>query len=201
MKMSHGCLIVGAGLLIVLTMIGGCLASTYNGMATGNQAVDAQWSQVENVYQRRNDLIPNIVAAVKGEIGHEHAVFKDVAEAQASVGRITIDPKNVTTEELSKWSQAQAGLGGALQKLMVVSYQNPNIKSNQAFMDLRATLEGTENRIAQERRVFNEKVQEQNNRIVSLSGRLLAGFFGFKERAYFKADEGAKAAPKVDFSK
>jgi len=170
-------------------------------MATGAQACDAQWSQVENVYQRRNDLVPNIVASVKGYMGHEHAIIKEVAEAQASVGRVTIDPKNLTPELFEKWSAAQVGLGGALQKLMSVAYSQPNIKADEGFRDLRATLEGSENRIALERKKFNEAVQDYNNKLVSFPTSMMASWGNFKAKPYFKADEAAKTVPKVDFSK
>jgi LemA protein len=196
-----GCAMVGGGLLLLLLGIGGCGVGMYNGMATGAQACDAQWSQVENVYQRRNDLVPNIVASVKGYMGHEHAVIKEVAEAQASVGRVTIDPKNLTPELFEKWSAAQVGLGGALQKLMSVAYSQPNIKADEGFRDLRATLEGSENRIALERKKFNEAVQDYNNKLVSFPTSMMASWGNFKAKPYFKADEAAKTVPKVDFSK
>lgn len=192
------------GIVVLALLGGGCAAlagGTYNGLQNENVGVDTQWAQVENVYQRRMDLIPNLVETVKGYVGHESDVLKGVAQAQASVGRITIDPKNLTPERLEQFSAAQAGLGGALQKLMVVSYQNPNLKADKGFDDLRVTLEGTENRITHERREYNLAAGAFNAHIKNFPANLVANFAGLQAKALFKAEEGANKAPKVNFGK
>lgn len=192
-------LIVLGGLMLVLLMIGGCGVSMYNGLVNASVAADAQWSQVENVYQRRADLVPNMVNTVKGYMGHEHGTLKDVVEARARVGQITLKADQLTPEALEKFQKAQEGLSGALQRLLVVSEQYPNLKADSAFQDLRATLEGSENRIAVERRQFNEVVKDYNGRVERFPSNFLARMFDFKEKAYFKADAGAAKVPKVDF--
>lgn len=193
---------IGIGLGIVvffLLLTGGCVVGSYNGLATGDQEVSAKWSDIDTAYQRRNDLVPNIVATCKGYMAHEEKVLREVNEAQASVGKVTIDPKNMTPDDLKKWSDTQAGLGSALQKLMMVTFAQPNIKADQGLQDLRVTLEGCENRISVARHNYNESAMGQNQRIVSFPNNIL--FHGFAQRAFFQADAGAKTAPKIDFSK
>lgn len=193
------------GILGLVILGGGCAAlsaiGAYNGLQDDNAGVDTQWAQVENAYQRRADLIPNLVETVKGYVGHESDVLKSVAQAQASVGRITIDPKNLTPEKLEEFSAAQAGLGGALQKLMVVTYSNPNLKADKGFDDLRVTLEGTENRITHERREYNLAAGAFNAKIKNFPTNFVANFAGMQPKALFKAEEGANKAPKVNFGK
>jgi LemA protein len=198
--------IVVGGLFILL--LGGLgLAAcagvgVYNTMAKSKQEVEARWSQVENVYQRRADLIPNIVETVKGYMGHEHDTFTEIALARSKVGQVTLKVDQMTPENLQKFTELQNGLGGMLQKLMVQAQDRwPKLKADVGFNDLRAQLEGTENRIAVERRQFNIAVQGYNGQIVTFPNNLLAGYFGFKEMAYFKAEEGSNKAPKINFGK
>lgn len=188
---------IGLGLVGLLVVLGGCGVASYNSLASGDQECDAKWSDIDVAYQRRNDLVPNIVATCKAFLSHELEVFKTVNEAQASVGKTTIDPKNITPEQLEKWSQAQAGLGGALQKLMMVTFSQPNIKGDQGLQDLRVTLEGCENRISVARHNYNDEAKAQNSRIVTFPNNML--FSKFQKRAFFQADTAARTAPKVDF--
>jgi LemA protein len=155
---------------------------------------------VQNVYQRRFDLIPNLVETVKGYAAHEKETFTSVTEARSKVGGVLqLQAKDLTPENLQQFQQAQAGLSGALQRLMVVVERYPDLKANQNFIRLQDELAGTENRIAVERRRFNEAVQEYNRRIRQFPERLLANMFGFAQRPYFKAEQGAEQAPKVKF--
>lgn len=191
------------GLLIVGALFAGCAAmGAYNNLAQGKQEVDARWSQVENVYQRRADLIPNLVETVKGYAGHEHDTFTEIALARSKVGQVTLKVDQMTPENMQKFTELQNGLGGMLQKLMVQAQDRwPKLKADVGFNDLRAQLEGTENRIAVERRQFNLAVKDYNNRVVTFPGSLVAGFFNFKVLPFFKAEEGSNKAPKVNFSK
>lgn len=200
--MSKG-LIIFLVILGVFAFIGFSVVSwgisTNNSFVTMNENVKSSWSQVENVYQRRADLVPSLVATVKGVAKFEKETFTTVTEARAKVGQVKIDPTNITAEGLKKFQDAQAGLGGALQKLMVIQEKYPELKANENFLQLQAQLEGTENRIAVERRNFNKAAQEFNTAIKKFPGSFIASFGGFKEAEYFKADEGAKNAPKVEF--
>ncbi len=193
-----GCLgIVGLGLLVV-----GALAwGSYNNLVGLGQGVDAQWAQVENVYQRRADLIPNLVATVQGAANFEKSTLEAVTEARASVGRMQVDARNLPNDPaaFAKFDQAQAGLSGALSRLMVVVERYPELKANQNFRDLQAQLEGTENRITVERMRYNEKAQEYNTKRLQLPTRIFASMMGFGEKAYFRAQAGAEQAPKVQF--
>lgn len=175
--------------------------SSYNSLATGSQATEAAWSQVQNVYQRRSDLIPNLVETVKGVANFEKSTFVGIAEARASVGKISVDMKNApaTMEEIKQFQAAQTGLSSALTRLMSITENYPQLKANENFTALQAQLEGTENRIAVERRNFNETVQTYNNAVVRFPGSILAGIFNFKVKPYFQAEEAAKTAPKVQF--
>lgn len=168
-------------------------------MVSLNQKVQAQWSQVENVYQRRADLIPNLVNTVKGYATHEKETLEGVVEARAKATSVNIDASNLTPEKLKQFQDAQAGLSQALSRLMVVVERYPDLKANQNFLELQAQLEGTENRIATERRRFNDYTREYNTYIQSFPQNMLAGMFGFKEKPYFKAAQGADKAPVVKF--
>lgn len=202
---SVGCMVT----LGILVFLGGCVGmagcwgvSAYNELATGKQAVDARWAQVENVYQRRMDLIPNIVETVKGYTNHEFEVLTQIAAARSKVGQLTLKVDQMTPENLQKFNDVQNSLGGMLQKLMVQAQDRwPELKADAGFNALRVELEGTENRIAVERREFNKSVNVYNNQVVSFPTSVLAGMFHFEQKPYFKADEGANHAPKVDFSK
>ena len=190
-------------LLLVGALFAGCSGiSAYNTLAQGKQEVDARWAQVENVYQRRADLIPNIVETVKGYTGHEHDTFTEIALARSKVGQIALKVDQMTPENLQRFTEMQNSLGGVLQKLMVQAQDRwPKLKADKGFNDLRVELEGTENRIATERRQFNKAVQEYNNTVVTFPTSIVAGMFGHKVLPYFKAEEGSNKAPKINFSK
>jgi LemA protein len=193
-----------AGILVLAIIVGVFFAGTYNSLVSLDQAVQSQWAQVQNVYQRRADLVPNLVETVKGAAAFEKDTFTGVAEARARVGQISPDAlKNAVNdpETFQKFQQAQAGLSSALSRLMVVVERYPELKATQNFRDLQAQLEGTENRIAVERMQFNEAAQAFNTKRMSFPTVVVAGFFGsrFNEKPYFKAQEGAETAPKVKF--
>lgn len=171
----------------------------YNTMVEKSESVDAQWSQVENVYQRRADLIPNLVATVKGYAEHEQETLTGVIEARAKATSVKIDASSLTEENMAKFQQAQAGLTNALSKLMVVQEKYPDLKANDNFRDLQAQLEGTENRIAVERQKFNEVTRDYNTYIKKFPNNFVAGMFDFESKPYFKADEIAQKAPEVKF--
>jgi LemA protein len=191
-------------LLLIVGILGIGVMGSYNTLVRLDQAVQAQWGQVQNVYQRRLDLIPNLVETVKGAAAFEKDTFTGVAEARSKVGQISGDAlKNVANdpEAFNRFQQAQAGLSSALSRLMVVVEKYPELKANQSFRDLQAQLEGSENRIAVERMRFNEAAQAFNTKRMSFPTVIIAGFFGsrFAEKPYFKAEEGAEKAPKVKF--
>jgi len=191
------------GLLVVLVLVFGLgLMGSYNGLVSLSQAVDAQWGQVENVYQRRADLVPNLVETVKGAAAFEKSTFIAVTEARAKVGQVNLGGKApVSPQAMAGFQQAQEGLGSALSRLLVVVEKYPDLKATQNFRDLQAQLEGTENRIAVERMRFNQAAQTFNTKRNSFPTVFVAGFFGdrFRERVYFKAQAGAETAPKVSF--
>jgi LemA protein len=189
--------------IIVIAVIALFLYSSikgnYNKMVTMDQAVVSQWAQVENVYQRRADLIPNLVATVKGYAAHEQETLTGVIEARAKATSTTIDPTNLTAENMQAFQQAQGGLSSALSKLMVVVERYPDLKANQNFLELQAQLDGTENRITVERQKFNTSAQEYNTFINLFPKNIYANIFNFEEKAYFQAQENADQAPKVEF--
>jgi LemA protein len=196
-----GCLVAG-GLVALIAVIAMYAAGVYNGLVASQQQVDAQWAQVENVYQRRADLVPNLVATVKGSAGFEQETLRQVVEARSRVGQITPQATEQILNDPQKFAQfqqAQDGLSSALSRLMVVVERYPELRSTQAFQDLMGQLEGTENRIAVERRRFNEVSQEYNTRVRRFPAALFAGMFGFLPRPYFSAQPGAETAPTVDF--
>jgi LemA protein len=188
-------------IVILLVFMGGCstLVGKYNSMVNQDEAVKTAWSQVENVYQRRADLIPNLVNVVKGYAAHEQGTLTAVIEARSKASAITIDPSKATPAQLKAFTDAQGELSSALSRLMVVVEQYPNLKANENFMALQSQLEGTENRIAVERKRFNETAQGYNTYIRRFPNNILAGMFGFQSRAYFEADKGANKAPEVKF--
>jgi len=171
----------------------------YNTMVSKEEAVTAQWSQVENVYQRRADLIPNLVNTVKGYASHEKETLEAVTEARSKATSVNVDPSKLNQQSIQKFQAAQDQLSSALSRLMVVVERYPDLKANQNFLDLQAQLEGTENRIAVERRKFNQATQEYNTYIRKFPKNLVAKIFGFEKREYFKADKGAEKAPEVKF--
>lgn len=189
---------IGAILLIVILLFaGGC--SSYNGMVDADQAVSKQWGQVESQYQRRSDLIPNLVSTVKGYAAHESGTLEKVTEARAKAGSITLTADELTPENMARFQQAQNELSGALKSLLAVSEAYPDLKANENFLDLQKQLEGTENRIATERMRFNEAVEKYNLKVLRFPGNIWVGIFGFDRKDMFKADEGAQNAPKVSF--
>lgn len=197
MRKSLGCIIafVVVALICAVWAIG-----QYNGLVQSREAVNTAWSQVENVYQRRMDLIPNLVATVKGVAAFEKDTYIAVAEARAKAGQIKITPEMLNDPAAFKQFEAsQAALGSALSRLLAVAENYPQLKANQNFLELQSQLEGTENRIVVERRKFNEVAQGYNTKIKSFPTNLLAGVFGFRERPYFSAAAGAEKAPEVKF--
>lgn len=198
-KLGLGCVVL---VVILAVIVGISMAGTYNRLVGLGQGVDAQWAQVENVYQRRADLVPNLVATVKGAADFEKSTLEAVVQARASVGRANISPGAAPTdpEALARFEAAQASLGAALQRLLVVVERYPDLKANANFRDLQAQLEGTENRITVERMRYNEVAQGYNTARLRFPTNLFAKMFGFKEKAYFKATTpGADRAPAVNF--
>lgn len=191
-----GCVVA---LVVGLVVLGLALAGTYNDLQGKNQAVDAQWAQVENAYQRRADLVPNLVATVRGAAEFERGTLQAITEARASVGRaagpgITNDP-----QAFAQWQAAQDRLSGALSRLLVVVERYPDLKANQNFRDLMVQLEGTENRVSVERTRYNDVAREYNTARTRFPAVLVANLLGFKDKAYFRAAAGADLAPKVEF--
>jgi LemA protein len=172
---------------------------TYNSMVTKDEGVKTAWSQVENVYQRRADLIPNLVSTVKGYAKHESETLIKVVEARAKATGVNINADNLNAESIKNFQNAQSGLSSALSKLMVVVEKYPDLKANQNFLELQSQLESTENRISTERRRFNETAKIYNVYIRTFPNNLFAGMFEFEKTAYFEADKGAEKAPEVKF--
>ena len=198
-NLAIGCLVV---LVLAAILIFSAGSGTYNSLVKLDQSVRAQWAQVENVYQRRADLVPNLVETVKGAANFEKSTYTAVTEARAKIGQMKIDESVVNNPEaLAKFQQAQDELGGAIARLLVAVEAYPDLKATQNFRDLQTQLEGTENRITVERQRFNETAQAFNTKRQSFPTVLIAGLFGsrFAEKAYFKAVAGAETAPKVQF--
>lgn len=171
----------------------------YNSMVKLDEQVTSQWAQVENVYQRRVDLIPNLVSSVKGAANFEKETLTQVIEARAKATSINVDPKTLTPESIAQFQAAQGQLGQSLGRLLATVEAYPQLKANQNFLELQAQLEGTENRITVERQKFNTVTQEYNSTIRTFPNNLTAGMFGFKSKGYFQAEVGANKAPKVEF--
>jgi LemA protein len=194
-----GCLAI---IVIAVLIIGLSAMGTYNGLVKEQQNVNQQWAQVENQYQRRSDLIPNLVSTVKGYASHEQETLEAVTASRAQVGSIKVTPDMLNNPaEFQKYQQAQAGLSSALSRLMVVVERYPELKANENFLQLQSQLEGTENRTTVARMRFNEAAQSYNTKVLQFPGNLFARMFGFKEKAYFQAAQGSEKAPVVDFSK
>ena len=183
----------------VLAILGLWVMNTYNKLVEQEETVESSWSQVENQYQRRADLVPNLVATVKGYASHEESTFTSVIEARAKATQITIDPANATPEQLAAYQAAQGELSQALGRLMAVAENYPELKANENFLSLQSQLEGTENRCAVARQQFNETARQYNTIVRRFPGNIIAMFFGFEKKPYFEADEDAKHAPKVEF--
>lgn len=175
------------------------IVGKYNGIIGKDQAVKAAWGDVESDYQRRTDLIPNLVNTVKGYADFEQETLTKVIEARAKATSVNIDPTNITPDKLAQFQQAQEGVSSALGRLMVIVEKYPDLKANQNFLDLQAQLEGTENRISVSRKRFNDAVLEYNKTIKAFPGVIVAMITGYQEKAFFKAAEGSEKAPTVDF--
>ncbi|MGV8096078.1 MAG: LemA family protein [Mangrovibacterium sp.] len=191
--------IILAIIAVVVILVYSSVKGTYNSMVTMDEAVSASWAQVENVYQRRADLIPNLVNTVKGYAAHEQQTLQSVIEARSKATSVTIDPTNMDPQALQQFQAAQDGLSSALSRLMVVVEKYPDLKANQNFLDLQAQLEGTENRIAVERRKFNDSARAFNTYIRKFPKNIYASIFNFETKAYFEAEKGAEKAPEVSF--
>ena len=185
--------------LAVIAVIALWSISAYNGMVGMDEGVQGKWADVETQYQRRSDLIPNLVNTVKGYAAHEKETLAAVVQARSEATNVKIDPTNMTAEQMAQYQQAQNGVSSALGKLLVVVEKYPDLKANQNFLELQAQLEGTENRITVARRNFNEAAKEYNTAIRRFPKNILAGMFGFEKKAYFEAEQGAEKAPQVEF--
>jgi len=197
-----GKILIGLGIIIVVIfLIASWLFGIRNNMVTLEEGINSSWAQVQNQYQRRYDLIPNLVETVKGFASQEKDVLLGVTEARAKAGGVmNISPQTLEDPQaFARFQEAQAGLGAALQRLLVVVERYPDLKSNQNFLTLQSQLEGTENRISVERRRFNEQVQAYNSYIRKIPQTFVASIFGFQPKAYFQATAEAEQAPKVEF--
>lgn len=194
-------LLILAVVVLLLVVLGGSCVSTYNSLVTLDQAVEGQWAQVENAYQRRADMIPNVVEVVKGAAAHERETLEAVTQARAQVGSISIGDAARDPAALKRFQAAQDQLGSALSRLIAVSEAYPQLRANENFLALQSQLEGTENRITVERQRFNEAAREFNVKRDTFPTVVFAGFFGerFKSKAYFSASVGAEQAPQVKF--
>ena len=187
------------GLIVVIGAIAIWLISSYNGMVKMDEEVSSAWSNVENQYQRRADLIPNLVNVVKGYASHEKETFEAVVSARSKATQVTVDPENLTPEKLQEYQKAQGEVGATLGRLLAITESYPELKANENFKELQAQLEGTENRISVERRNFNEIARTYNSAIRTFPRSIIAGMFGFEKRPYFEAEESANKAPEVKF--
>ena len=183
--------------IVAVLVIGG--ATTYNGMVGMEESVNGLWANVETQYQRRADLIPNLVNTVKGYASHEQETLEGVVSARSQATQIKVNPEDLTPEKLAEYQKAQGAVTSALGKLLAITENYPDLKANQNFLELQAQLEGTENRINVARKNFNDGVQQYNKAIRRFPRNLFAGLFGFEKKAYFEASEGAEAAPTVAF--
>lgn len=186
-------------ILVVVAVVAVWAVTGYNGLVKADEAVSNAWSNVENQYQRRADLIPNLVNTVKGYASHEKETLDAVISARTRATQVTVDADNLTPEKLLEYQKAQGEVGAALGRLLAITEAYPDLKANQNFLELQAQLEGTENRISVERRNFNDVAKSYNTSIRTFPRNLLAGMFGFDKRPYFEAQEGAEQAPVVQF--
>ncbi|TDO19753.1 LemA family protein [Pedobacter duraquae] len=189
--------LIVVGIIVVLIAFGSC--SGYNNLVKLDEEVKTKWNQVETQYQRRSDLIPNLVSTVKGAAKFEQTTLTQVIEARSKASQITVDPNKLTAENIEKFQSAQGEISQALGRLMVLTENYPQLRATDQFRDLSVQLEGTENRIAVARKDFNESVQTFNTKVRSFPNNITAGMFGFSVKAGFKADAGAQNAPKVQF--
>jgi LemA protein len=196
MKKSNIILISVVAVLVLAFFWG---ISAYNGLVSKQEEVNSQWGFVQSQYQRRSDLIPNLVATVKGYATHESSTLEGVVAARAKATQVTIDPANLTPEKLQEYQAAQGQVSSALGKLLMITENYPDLKANQNFLELQAQLEGTENRISVERNRFNEIAKAYNTSIRRFPTNVLAGMFGFDKKPYFEAEKGSEKAPEVKF--
>ena len=185
---------VGILVVVVLWAIGG-----YNGMVKMDEQVQNSWANVETQYQRRADLIPNLVSTVKGYAKHEQQTLEDVVKARSEATQVKVDAENLTPEKLAAFQKAQSGVSSALGRLLAVAENYPDLKANQNFLELQSQLEGTENRITVARKDFNDTAKSYNQAIRQFPENILAGMFGFEKKSYFEAEAGSEKAPKVEF--
>ena len=195
MKKSRSALI----LILVVALVALWGVKAYNNMVSQEEGVSTAWANVQSQYQRRADLIPNLVNTVKGYAAHESETLQAVVNARTKATSINIDAENMTAEQLQEFQKAQSEVGGALGRLIAVAENYPDLKANQNFLELQAQLEGTENRIAVERKNFNEAAKKYNTYIRKFPQSLLSGVFGFDKKPYFEAEEGSQKAPTVQF--
>lgn len=193
MKKSTIIFLVVASVLVIWAI------SAYNGLVTMEEKVSNQWANVETQYQRRADLIPNLVNTVKGYAAHEKSTLEGVIEARSKATQIKVEAKDLTPEKLAEYQKAQGEVTSALGKLLAVSERYPDLKANQNFLELQAQLEGTENRITVARKNFNDTAKEYNTAVRRFPKNIFAGIFGFDKKAYFEAEAGSEKAPKVEF--
>lgn len=188
-------------IVVAALLLGGFVwvKNVYNQVVVSDEYIQSTWAQVENVYQRRADLIPNLVATVKGYAEHESETLESVVEARAKATQVTVDPANLTPEAIAQFNEAQGALSTALGRLLLIQENYPDLKANQNFLDLQAQLEGTENRITTERMKFNDAVKSFNTGIRRFPDNIVASVFGFEKKGYFEAKAGADVAPVVEF--
>ena len=186
-------------LVAVIAALAMWVISAYNGMVKMDESVSTAWSNVENQYQRRTDLIPNLVNTVKGYAAHEKETFEAVVSARSKATQMTVDPENLTPEKLQEYQKAQGEIGAALGRLLAITENYPELKANENFKELQAQLEGTENRITTERMKFNEAAKSYNTMIRQFPKNILASMFNFEKKGYFEAQNGSETAPKVEF--
>lgn len=197
--MKKGCLIAAGVVLVLALSLFGWVKGAYNDMVKGDEAVSTAWSNVETQYQRRADLIPNLVATVKGYAAHESETLEAVVAARSKATQVTIDPSNMTAEQLKEYQAAQGELSTALGKLIAITEAYPDLKANENFQELQAQLEGTENRINEARRSYNEVAQTYNVLVRQFPKNIIAGMFNFGPKEKFAAEAGAEKAPTVEF--
>jgi len=183
--------------VVAVVVLWGVMA--YNGIVTAEENVESKWGNVQNVYQRRADLIPNLVAVVKGYAEHEKSTLEEVTDARTKATQIAVNAKDLTPEKLREFQKTQGELSTALGRLIAITENYPDLKASQNFLELQAQLEGTENRINVERKNFNDAAKEYNTKIRRFPTAIIAGFFGFDKKPYFEADAGSETAPKVTF--
>lgn len=188
-------------IVVAVIVLGGFIwvKNVYNQIVVSDEYIQATWAQVENVYQRRADLIPNLVSTVKGYAAHESETLESVVAARSKATQVTVDPSDLTPEALARYNAAQGELSNALGRLLMIQESYPDLKANQNFLELQAQLEGTENRIATERMKFNDAVKSFNTGIRRFPDNIIASMFGFEKKGYFEAQEGAQTAPAVEF--